>query len=82
VFIITEQKWSFDHAKLMGFECDEVVDTETGELEWDGFYIFNNNFNYIEQITEYINDLLDAQEKGELDILIMYSLGFCWISSL
>ncbi len=33
VFIITEQKWSFEHAKLMGFECDEVVDTETGELE-------------------------------------------------
>ncbi len=45
VFIITEQKWSFEHAKLMGFECEEVVDTETGELEWDGFYIFNNNFD-------------------------------------
>jgi len=30
VFIITEQKWSFEHAKLMGFECEEVVDTETG----------------------------------------------------
>ncbi len=69
VFIITEQKWSFEHAKLMGFECEEVVDTETGELEWDGFYIFNNNFDYIEQITDYINDLLDAQEKGDLDYL-------------
>jgi hypothetical protein len=39
VFIITEQKWSFEHAKLMGFECEEMVDEETGELEWDGFYI-------------------------------------------
>ena len=26
VFIITEQKWSFEHAKLMGFDCEEVVD--------------------------------------------------------
>ena len=56
VFIITEQKWSFEHAKLMGFECEEVVDKETGELDWDGFFIFNNNFTYIEQITDYINE--------------------------
>ena len=76
VFIITEQKWSFEHAKLMGFQCQEVVDEETGEIDWDGFFIFNNNFDYIEQITDYINELLDAQEKGELD----YSLCFLWDS--
>ncbi len=76
VFIITEQKWSFEHAKLMGFECEEVVDEETGEVDWDGFFIFNNNFEYIEQITDYINSLLDAQEKGELE----YSLLFLWDS--
>ena len=76
VFIITEQKWSFEHAKLMGFECEEVVDDETGEIDWDGFYIFNNDFDYIEQITDYINSLLDAQEKGELD----YDLLFLWDS--
>jgi hypothetical protein len=76
VFIITEQKWSFEHSKLMGLQCDEVVDQETGELDWDGFFIFNNNFDYIEQITDYINSLLDAQEKGELD----YSLCFLWDS--
>ena len=76
VFIITEQKWSFEHAQLMGFDCEEVVDEETGELEWDGFFIFNNTFNYIEQITDYINELLDAQLKGELD----YDLLFLWDS--
>ena len=76
VFIITEQKWSFEHAKLMGFQCEEVVDEETGELDWDGFFIFNNNFNYIEQITDYINELLDAQNKGELE----YDLLFLWDS--
>ena len=76
VFIITEQKWSFEHAKMMGFECEEVVDESTGELDWDGFFLFNNNFEYIEQITDYINELLDAQEKGEIE----YDMLFLWDS--
>ena len=63
VFIITEQKWSFEHAKLMGFECEEVIDEETGELDWSGFYIFNNNFEYIEQITDYINNYLTHRKS-------------------
>jgi hypothetical protein len=76
VFIITEQKWSFEHARLMGFECEEVVDEQTGEVDWEGFFLFNNSFQYIEQITDYINELLDAQEKGELE----YDLCFMWDS--
>jgi hypothetical protein len=71
VFIITEQKWDFNHAKLMGLDC-ELND----ENEWDGFFLFNNDFQYIEQITDYVNSLLDAQEKGELD----YDLLFLWDS--
>ena len=61
VFIITEQKWSWEHAELMGFNKD-------------GDYLFNSDFEYIEQITDYINELLDAQEKGDLphDLLIMW----------
>jgi hypothetical protein len=40
----------------------------------DGDYLFNSDFEYIEQITEYINELLDAQEKGDLphDLLILW----------
>ena len=76
VFIITEQKWSFEHAHLMGLDCEQVVDEESGELDWEGFFLFNNNFEYLEQITDYINELLDAQEKGELE----YSLCFLWDS--
>lgn len=75
VFIITEQKWTFDHAKLMGFECEKVTNDD-GSTHWDGFFLFNNNFEYIEQITDYINSLLDAQEKGELD----YDMCFLWDS--
>jgi RecA/RadA recombinase len=61
VFVITEQKWSWDHAELMGFDKN-------------GDYLFNSDFEYIEQITEYINELLDAQEKGDLphDLLILW----------
>lgn len=76
VFLITEQKWSFDHAKLMGFECEQVVDEESGEFDWDGFFLFNNNFDYIEQVTEYINNILDEQKKGKLK----YNLCFIWDS--
>jgi len=63
-----------------------VTDAETGVSDWDGFFMFNNNFNYIEQITDYINDLLDAQEKGELDyadedgVAVNTSLCFIWDS--
>jgi hypothetical protein len=62
VFIITEQKWSWEHAQLMGFNKE------------DDFYLFNSDFEYIEQITTFINDVIDAQEKGEIphDILFLW----------
>ena len=59
VFIITEQKWNWDHAVLMGFDKEND-------------YLFNSDFEYIEQITEYINDILDAQEKGEIDSDLLF----------
>ena len=62
VFIITEQKWSWDHAQLMGFDKE------------GDFYLFNSDFEYIEQITAFINEVMDAQEKGEIphDILFLW----------
>ncbi len=71
VFIITEQKWDFNHAKLMGFEVTEVVD-ENGNTKYDGDFLFNNNFKYIEQITDYINKLLDEQEKGNVPYDLLF----------
>ena len=32
VFIITEMKWNWEHAKQMGLEVNEVVDESTGEI--------------------------------------------------
>ena len=68
VFIITEKKWSWSHAVELGIQAEQKADGE-----WDGQFIFNDSFEYIEQITEFMNDILDAQEKGD----IPYSLLFC-----
>ena len=70
VFVITEKKWSWDHAVELGLKA------EMNDGEWDGQFIFNDNFDYIEQVTDYINELLDEQEKGN----IPYSLCFLWDS--
>jgi len=70
VFIITEKKWSWDHAVELGLQA------EMTDGEWDGQFLFNDNFDYIEQVTDYINEILDEQEKGN----IPYSLCFLWDS--
>jgi hypothetical protein len=76
VFIITEQKFAFDHADIMGIPVKEEIDPETGEITFTGDFIFRNDFEYIEQITDFINEMIDAQEKGE----IPYDLLFLWDS--
>jgi hypothetical protein len=67
VFIITEKKWSFEHSIELGLQAEQNEDGV-----WDGDFLFNDSFDYIEQITDYMNLLLDAQEKGELP----YDLAF------
>jgi hypothetical protein len=67
VFIITEKKWSWSHA---------VEANQTEEGDWDGMFIFNDSFDYIEQATDFINEIIDAQEKGD----IPYNLLFLWDS--
>lgn len=72
VIIVTEQKWNFEHVKEMGFECEYDPTTAT----WNGPFIFRNDFQYVEQITDYINFMLDEQKKGE----IPHDLVFLWDS--
>ena len=71
VFVITEKKWSWEHAVELGLKA-----TKNENGEWDGDFIFNDSFDYIEQATEFINDILDEQEKGN----IPYNLQFLWDS--
>jgi hypothetical protein len=79
VFIITEMKWDFDHAKKMGFQCEAIVDEETGELfNYTGFFLYSDrsNLGTIEDVAAFIVDLLEEQKKGNLP----YDLLFLWDS--
>jgi hypothetical protein len=71
VFIITEKKWSWEHAIELGIQAEK---NEFGE--YDGMFIFNDSFDVIEQATDFINQILDAQEKG----YIPYNILFLWDS--
>jgi len=79
VFIITEMKWSWEHAKQMGFQVDEIADPDTGEVvDYKGFFIYvdRSSLNTIEDVAAFIADLLDEQKKGNLP----YDLLFLWDS--
>ena len=79
VFIITEMKWSWDHAKMMGMEVNEVVDKETGEIvNYDGNFIYvdRETIHSIEDVAVFILDLIDEQKRGNLP----YDLLFLWDS--
>lgn len=71
VFIITEKKWNWEHAVELGLEA-----TKNEDGEWEGMFIFNDSFDYLEQATDFMNEILDAQEKGD----IPYSIVFCFDS--
>ena len=79
VLIITEMKHDFLHWRQMGFEMEDVVDEETGEIiDHTGFFIYRDRstLNSIEDIAAFIIDLLVEQKKGNLP----YDLLFLWDS--
>lgn len=79
VLIITEMKWSWEHARDMGFKYEEVVDTDSGEVvDYQGHFLYvdRGTLNTIEDVAEFINDLLDEQSKGNLP----FDLVFFWDS--
>ena len=79
VFIITEMKWNWDHARQMGFDIEEVIDEKTGEItNYNGFFIYNDRstLSTIEDVAGFIADLMDEQNKGRLP----YDLLFLWDS--
>jgi len=72
-------KWSWDHAKMMGLEVNEIVDETTGEVEnYEGNFIYvdRETINSIEDVAGFILDLMDEQKKGNLP----YDLLFLWDS--
>jgi hypothetical protein len=79
VFIITEMKWDFSHAKKMGFELIEKPDPENPDhIDYSGFFLYvdRSTLNTIEDVAGFIADILDEQKKGNLP----YDLLFLWDS--
>ena len=78
VFIITEMKWSWEHAKLMGLDFEEVKDDGGNVIDYKGFFIFvdRSRLNTVEDVAEFISDLINEQSKGSLP----YDLCFLWDS--
>ena len=79
VIIVTEMKWSWDHAIAMGVEATQTVDKETGEISYDGnfIYIDRGSLNTVEDVAAFMADLLDEQEKGNIPL----DLVFLWDSA-
>ena len=78
VFIITEMKWSWEHAREMGLQFEEVRG-DSGEIEdYQGFFLYADRgfLNTIEDVAVFIADLIDEQNKGNLP----HDLCFFWDS--
>ena len=78
VFIITEMKWSWEHAKEMGLQFEEVADEDGVVCDYKGFFLFvdREKMNCIEDVSAFILDILDEQKAGNLP----YDICFFWDS--
>ena len=78
VFIITEMKWSWEHAKEMGLQFEEVADEDGVVNDYKGFFLFvdREKMNCIEDVSAFILDILDEQKAGNLP----YDICFFWDS--
>jgi hypothetical protein len=77
VFIITEMKWSWEHAKMMGLDFTEEV-TKDGQTVIDGNFIFadRGQLGTVEAVAGFMADLMDEQKKGNLPM----DMVFLWDS--
>lgn len=93
VIIDTENAWSWERARTMGFEYNEVVDQDTGEvIEYDGFFLYINNdhliANYGSKVIKNVDEAT-VEDVAEFcnDLLrqqnsgdLPYELTFLWDS--
>jgi len=78
VFIISEMKWSWEHAKEMGLEFTEVLDENGKVTDYEGFFLYadRGTLNTIEEVAVHMADLIDEQSKGNLP----HDMCFFWDS--
>ena len=78
VFIITEMKWDWSHARQMGFQFEEIGNEDGEIVDYKGFFLYidREKLNCIEDVSAFIADILDEQKRGTLP----YDVCFFWDS--
>jgi len=78
VFIITEMKWSWEHAQMMGLDVSIEKDEDGKILGVDGDFIFadRGQLPTVEAVAGFMADLMSEQEKGNLPM----DMVFLWDS--
>jgi hypothetical protein len=71
-------KWSWEHAKEMGLQVEEVTDENGNVTDYEGHFLYadRGQLNTIEDVAVYIADLMDEQAKGNLP----FDMCFFWDS--
>ena len=56
VFIVTEMKWNWEHAKQMGLQFEEVADEDGVVKDYKGFFLYvdRERLNAIEVSRRYL----------------------------
>lgn len=78
IFIITEMKWSWEFAKKLGLQIDEIKDEDGEVIDYEGFFLYvdRSQVPTIEDVAAFINGVLEDQVNGDLP----HDLLFLWDS--
>ena len=78
VFIVTEMKWSWEHAQMMGLQVDVEKNNEGKISGVDGNFIFadRGQLPTVEAVAGFMADLMSEQKKGNLPM----DMVFLWDS--
>ena len=78
VFIVTEMKWNWEHARQMGLQVTEIKDDNGEVVDYEGDFLYadRETIHSIEDVAGFILDLIDEQKKGNLP----FDLLFLWDS--
>ena len=74
VFIITEMKWSWEHAIMMGLNANVDKDEDGNTVGVDGNFIFadRGQLPTVEAVASFMADLMNEQKKGNLPMDICF----------
>jgi hypothetical protein len=88
IIIDTENNFSWEHAREIGIEFDEIIDEDSGEVIYEGEFIYiNNEFliqkygkkrdmkrdeAVIEDVAEFVENTLEDQKNGKLPVDICF----------